>query len=70
MFASVSWLKEHHAKYEYGKPVEIWWKDIYERTLNCYLPLQLLVCQSVYCEVKFEMQTVYAVVPVHNICSV
>ena len=68
VFASVSWLKEHHASV--WQACGDWWKDIYEFTLDCYIPLQLLVCQSVYCDVKFELQTVYAVVPVHNICSI
>ena len=71
IFPSVSWLKEHHAKDNvYGKPVQVWWKDIYECSLDSnFIPLQLLICQSACCEVKFELQTVYAVIPVHNICS-
>ena len=71
MFAAVTWLKEHHAKLTaFGKPVELWWKDLYEDSLEPFIPLQLLVCQSVNCEVKFEMQSVYAVVPDHIIRTV
>ena len=28
IFAAVSWLKDHHAKYYFGKPIEVWWKDL------------------------------------------
>ena len=66
-FAFVSWLKQHPAKFFYGKPVKLWWKHLYDSSLNPFIPLQLLLCQSVYLEVKHECQTVYMVVPVHNI---
>lgn len=56
----VSWLKEHNAKFTaYGKPVEEWWKDSIENSLEPFAQIQAL-CQSVTCEVKYELQTVYA----------
>ena len=67
VFASVMWLKEHPARHSYGKPVELWWKDVFEEELNHLLPIQLLVCQSVYCDIIYELQTVLLVVPVENI---
>ena len=71
VFVHVSWLKQHPAKLTcYGKLVELRWKDLFDNELDSLVPLQLLVCQSIYCEVMYECQTVYAVVPVHNIAVV
>ena len=64
VFAAVSWLKDHHAKYHFGKPLEMWWKDLYE-DFDTYIPIQLLICHSVHCDIKFE--TVYLMCPVHHI---
>ena len=63
----VSWLKQHPAKLTcYGKPVELWWKDVL--TMNWTL---LFHCNYLFvCEVMYEWQTVYAVVLVHNIAVV
>ena len=34
----VSWLKEHHARKSYGKPLELWWKDLYEANMSSIIP--------------------------------
>ena len=67
LFAVVSWLKEHHARYFHIKPFELWWKDLYDVTLFEFVPIQLLLCHSVHTDVKFEGQTVYLTCPVQNI---
>ena len=69
LFAAVSWLKDHHARYYFGKPLEIWWKDEYV-DFDTYIPIQLLTCHSVYCDIKHEEQTVYLMCPVHNVYAV
>ena len=69
LFAAVSWLKDHHARYYFGKPLEIWWKVEYV-DFDTYIPIQLLTCHSVYCDIKHEEQTVYLMCPVHNVSAV
>ena len=67
LFAMVSWLKEHHAKNKYVKPFELWWKDIYDTNVKSIIPIQLLICHSVHCDVKFEEETLFLMCPVENI---
>lgn len=67
LFAVVSWLKEHPDKHHFAKPLEVWWKDLVDSNLNVFVPVQLLICHSVYCEITYEEQTVYLLCPVRNI---
>ena len=67
LFAMVCWLKEHHAKNAYTKPFELWWKDLYNTNIKGIIPIQLLICHSVHCDVKFEEQSVFLMCPVENI---
>lgn len=53
LFAFVSWLKEHPDKDHFITPLEVWWKDLVEYNLDNFVPVQLLVCHSVYCDVYF-----------------
>ena len=65
--AVVDWLKPHVAKDFYAKPLEIWWNDSYDLNLNSIIPVQLIVCYSVHCDIKFEEQTVSLMCPLYNI---
>ena len=67
LFAMVCWLKEHHAKNKYVKPFELWWKDLYDTNIKGIIPIQLLICHSVHCDVKFEEETLFLMCPVENI---
>jgi len=67
LFAVVSWLKEHHARFCHVKPFEIWWKDLYDSCLEDLVPIQLLLCHAVHCNVEYEGQTVCLTCPVQNI---
>lgn len=69
-FAMVSWLKEHPARDIYGSPLEIWWKDLVDYDLNIFLPIQLLICHSIFCDIKYEHQTVYLMCPVKNVSKI
>ena len=68
LFAVVLWLKEHHARdYVHCKPFEVWWKDLFDSSMDNIVPIQLLICDAVHCDIKFEEQTVCLVCPVQNI---
>ena len=60
-------LVKHHAKNTYIKPFELRWKDLYDTNIKGIIPIQLLICHSVHCDVKFEEQTVFLMCPVENI---
>ena len=60
-------VKEHHAKNKYVKPFELWWKDLYDTNIKGIIPIQLLICHSVHCDVKFEEETLFLMCPVENI---
>ena len=72
VLASVSWLKEHHAKGVFGKPLEVWWKDPYEsgHLYHSFIPIQLLCCHAAYCDIQYEEQCVNLMCPVQNVLSV
>ena len=67
LFAVVSWLKEHPDKDHFSKPLEIWWKDLIEYNLNVFVPVQLLICHSIHCDIIYEEQNVCLMCPVKNI---
>ena len=67
ILVAVSWLKKHNAKNHFKKPVELWWKDLFEEDLDLFIPVQLIICHAVVSEVMHEGQTVYLTVPVRNI---
>ena len=68
LFAVVSWLKEHPARRGYcSKLFELWWKDLFDSNLVEYLPVQLIIFHAVYCDIKYEEQTVFLICPVQNI---
>ena len=69
LFAVVSWLKEHHARDKCinCKPFELWWKDLFDGSLDNIIPIQLLVCDAVHCDIKYEEQTVCLLCPIQNI---
>ncbi len=60
VFAAVSW---HPAKSFCGKPVELWWKDLFRQTFLFHCFCSIATAQSINCEIEYELQTVYAVVP-------
>ena len=64
ILACVSWLKEHHKRYAHGKPLELWWKDLFETSLPHFIPLQWLAGQCVYTDTKYEAQTLLLLCPV------
>ena len=39
VYVNASWLK----------PVEIWWRDLFDTVVEAFVPLQLVVCNSVCC---------------------
>jgi hypothetical protein len=70
VFAAVSWLKEHHAKENFGKPLQVWWKELYDSNLGMFIPVQLLFSHVVHCDIKYEEQTVCLICPVHHIPAI
>lgn len=67
IFAVVSWLKNHPHKSYFGKPLEIWWKDLFEFNLDIFVPIQLLICHSASSSIKFEDETVFLLCPIQRI---
>ena len=63
----VSWLREHPAKTEYGTPLEIWWKDLYQPNMLSFIPIQCLIGNCAYMDIKHEEQTVLLICPTKNI---
>lgn len=67
LFAVVSWLKAHPNKDHFSKPLEVWWKDLVEYNFSVFVPVQLLLCHSIYSDILYEEQHVYLMCPVKNI---
>ena len=65
LIASVSWLKEHHAKQAFGKPLQLWWKDLYHVGVP-FIPVQSIVDHCVSVCVKYEEQTVWLLCPLRT----
>ena len=61
---SVSWLKKHTAFDAFLKPLELWWKDLFEPKNFCFIPIRFLICE---CTCKYEEQTVLLMCPTEKI---
>jgi hypothetical protein len=64
---SVSWLKKHTAFGTFGKPLELYWKDLFEHNNFWFIPIQFLVCDCACIDIKYEEQTVLLVCPTEKI---
>lgn len=69
--ARILWLKAHHAKDSFGKPLEVWWEDLFdynnETVFNHFIPVQMLLCHSASMTIKYELQSVLLVSPTENV---
>ena len=59
--ARVKWLKCHPNRYEWGKPLQIWYKDDFEPddSYGCFIPVNHLSKHCVYQIVKYTYYNVY-----------
>ena len=62
---AVSWLLEHPSKDTLGKPLQIWWKDLYDDHL-AFIPIQYIFGPCVYTDYVFEGQTVVLLSSIHH----
>lgn len=67
MLVCVSWLHEHPAQKEYGSPLEIWWKDMFQPDMLSFIPVQCLIGNCAYMDIKHEEQTVLLICPTKNV---
>ena len=66
ILAVVSWLKKHHAKDSLGKPLQVWWKDLFDSG-QTLIPLHFFAGPCVHMDISFEDQTVLLVSTVTNL---
>ena len=48
LLAHVQWLKCSSERYKYGKPLQIWHRNEYFNTNNCFIPVQHLGQECAY----------------------
>lgn len=63
MFAVVSWLVPHPKNVEFGKPVTVWCKDLYDNSISSIVPVQFLSNLCVYAEDVVDNECVVFVTP-------
>lgn len=63
----VSWLKNHTACHTFGKPLQIWWKDLFQPNMFRFIPIQYILGNCAYTDIKYEEQSVLLLCPVQNI---
>lgn len=63
----VSWLKQHVACSAFGKPLQIWWKDLFLANMITFIPVQYILGKCACMDIKYEEQTVLLLCPVKNI---
>lgn len=66
ILAAVSWLKEHHAKDSLGKPLQVWWKDLFDIGLTL-IPMHFFAGPCVHMNISLEDQTVLLVCTLTNL---
>ena len=59
--------EQHTAFDTFGKPLELWWKDLFESNNFCFIPIQFLICECACTEIKYEEQTVLLMCPTEKI---
>lgn len=63
----VSWLKNHTACHAFGKPLQIWWKDLFQPNMFRFIPIQYILGDCAYTDIKYEEQSALLLCPVKNI---
>ena len=63
----VSWLKNYTAFDAFGKPLEIWWKDLFQSNMFRFIPIPYILGECAYRDIKYEEQSVLLLCPVQNI---
>ena len=51
----------------FGKPLQLWWKDLFESAKPRFNPIQFLVRQCVSMNISYEDQTLLLLCPVKNL---
>ena len=65
----VSWLKQHVACSAFGKPLQIWWKDLFLADMITFIPVQYILGTCAYMDIKYEEQTVLLLCPAKHLTS-
>ena len=65
-FAVVNWPQVHPAKDSVGKPVQIWCYELFESTMNCFVPVENIFSRVIIAVDTFEEERVLFVIPVVN----
>lgn len=67
ILACVLWLHDYPAKTEYGSPLQIWWKDMYEPNLPSFIPIQWLLGNCAYMDSKYDSK--FVLLKILELCS-
>ena len=64
IFAVYEWPQHHPSQHVMGKPVEVWCRNLFEATFNCFLPIENIVCGVIVAFDTLEEENVLVVIPV------
>ena len=63
-FAYVSWFLPHRQRYAIGKPVELWYDQMYESSgIHTFLPIDKLLFRCAFTIMPHEHENLMAVIP-------
>lgn len=66
----VSWLKQHVACDALGKPLQIWWKDLFQSNMFSFIPVQYILGECACMDIKYEEQSVLLMCPIQFVSQV
>lgn len=64
LLVSLSWFKFHPKCYEFGKPLPVWYYDLFESCgIHSLIPVQFLQCRSISLVDKLDGESVLIICP-------
>jgi hypothetical protein len=64
LLLNVCWLKEHPKSSTFGKPLSVWYTDLYESINYVFVPIQFVHSRSISLTAKLDSESVLYAVPV------
>ena len=63
IFAICQWPQQHPNRHVMGKPVEVCCRDIFDAKINCFVPIENIICHVIVAVEYLYEENVLVVVP-------
>ena len=62
-FAVCQWPQQHPNRHIMGKPVEVWYRDILDERIDCFVPIKYIISHVIIAFEHLHEESVLVVIP-------